>query len=884
MSKIVSGGLVAAILAVPLLAQQAQDPAPQPGKLVARQGESVAVDPAAGDIHGLPGKRAGTERWIVHFKTRSFDLTGYRNAIHGRRPAAEVAKIVAELERKVVEDQRAFVEQAQKDLDADLVAQWWLINACAVDVPFDNLARLRAMPNVDFLEPDREWHPVILKATGSKNHNSDYVQNVLKIDGSGVAVGIVDTGQDERVGSLSRPHRTYFIGGDASNTSGPGLGGSRLLINRQHGTQPADDVHGHGTGVASIVAGGRWGSAGADHGHAFGANITGYSIANTTSGSSSSTTMASAWNQMAADRAKYNIVAANLSYSGSPSLTDSAQQAIDSASFNADIMCCTAAGNSGTSSTASANSQSNANGLAVAAITPDTHTMASFSSRGPLYNSGGRFFPDISGCGVSTVMARRDAETSDYVGSGTSMASPQVCGVAALVRAANTKLTALETKAILLATTQSIASENPSFDRNSYGTGMLRGDLAVTLALASSGHGTVNVDSSNRTIRVPVSVTDGKQYAAAITWHRTNMSSTSYSNLDMKILDGTTLIAESKTPLNLYENVRFLSRKTGTFTLEITSPTLVPSSQMVAYAFTEAPAAPIPGTVTAFGQGCNGTVKSTGEACVAFNVDESFQTLALRASTGYALEVTAPKALTVTGFDIRTQATSNKTLSTALYLPNSSGVPSTIAATGTIQVTTTMGWRRTTFSKPVQVAQNSRFFVFIQNDASPNSCAFANSGTPVPYFRLTTVWTSRITTPFNWEFRVNCPGGNFVPPTLGSVGTPDIGSNITFAVREALPNSAAIFLAGDSKTSWSGLQLPWALPGAPGCSAYVAGQLMAYRKTDAAGTLDVTLGIPVNKGLIGKIFYAQVAVQDPQANNFGFAMSGALALMVGGTP
>ena len=64
------------------------------GLLWAQQGSS-ATQPApilAGRAeHGLPGKAQGTERWIVQFATRSFDLQAFRTAIYTRRPAAEVA-------------------------------------------------------------------------------------------------------------------------------------------------------------------------------------------------------------------------------------------------------------------------------------------------------------------------------------------------------------------------------------------------------------------------------------------------------------------------------------------------------------------------------------------------------------------------------------------------------------------------------------------------------------------------------------------------------------------------------------------------------------------------------------------------------------------------
>ena len=41
--------------------------------------------------HGPAGKLPGTERWIVTFWRRPFDLSGLRRAVYTERPAAEVA-------------------------------------------------------------------------------------------------------------------------------------------------------------------------------------------------------------------------------------------------------------------------------------------------------------------------------------------------------------------------------------------------------------------------------------------------------------------------------------------------------------------------------------------------------------------------------------------------------------------------------------------------------------------------------------------------------------------------------------------------------------------------------------------------------------------------
>src|SRR5690606_14694266 len=151
--------------------------------------------------------------------------------------------------------------------------------------------------------------------------------------------------------------------------------------------------------------------------------VVGYSISNVaSSGQSSEAVMASAWQTIAAERIKHNIVAANNSYSGiSCNLTDTIQMALDAAAYNADILISVAAGNGGSNTTYS---QPTANGLSVAATNATTKTMASFSARGPLSCDAARFWPDISACGVNTIMAQNDNATGQYTASGTSMAAP----------------------------------------------------------------------------------------------------------------------------------------------------------------------------------------------------------------------------------------------------------------------------------------------------------------------------------------------------------------------------------------------------------------------------------------------------------------------------
>ena len=277
--------------------------------------------------NGLPGAKAGTERWIVHFAKRTFDLEAFRAAILAKRPGNEVAAIVTDLDRRTKVDQQPFVKDVAA-LGGVVVTQWWLVNAAIIEIDPKQLLAVRRLPNVARVQPDEACEPVIATATNSNNHRADALQ-ALGFNGAGVTVGILDTGQDENVGGQGRPHRTYFVGGDPNNTTGGGIGGSRLLVNRQIGTMPPDDVNGHGTGVASIAAGANWGTPAADDGHSPLAGIAGYSLSNNLAGGSSLGVIASAWQALAADRATFNIVAANMSTYASPDPLDISSQAMD---------------------------------------------------------------------------------------------------------------------------------------------------------------------------------------------------------------------------------------------------------------------------------------------------------------------------------------------------------------------------------------------------------------------------------------------------------------------------------------------------------------------------------------------------------------------------
>jgi hypothetical protein len=550
---------------------------------------AAVVAQATPEPQALPGQLDGTKRYNVTFKTRTFDLAEFQRAVRTGASASEVDRIVASLQAKARQDQLPFQREIEA-LGGRLVLQFWLINACTIELAPARLAVVEAMPNVAFVHPDLETHPIapILVATNANNHNADAPQ-AAGHRGTGVGVAIVDTGQDSNMGGSGRPHMTYFRNGNPTDTTGGGIGGSLLFTNRQLGAAPADDTNGHGTGVLGIAGGNRWNNGSGDNGHAFDAIKLGYSICNSAGGCGSSLAIeALGWQAAAGDKVRYNIASGNMSYTSSPNPLDVSQQAIDACATLADLLPVTAAANSGAST---GTSSSTANGLAVAAVTGNTKTVASFSSRGPLSGDTQRFFPDIAANGVNTIMPARDNEAGNYTASGTSMASPQVCGAAALIKGSRPTLSALELKAVLLCHTESIAAQNPNppyNSRNAYGMGYLRDDLTVAAAL-SPGKVVSDAIASTTTPRSFVIVVgNGQPVSVALSWHRHNLTSTAWSNLGIKVLNGTNVVASNDDPRNLYEVVRFTAPLSGPLTVEVSATSLEIASVPFALASTHA--------------------------------------------------------------------------------------------------------------------------------------------------------------------------------------------------------------------------------------------------------------------------------------------------------
>jgi subtilisin family serine protease len=259
------------------------------------------------------------------------------------------------------------------------------------------------------------------------------------LDGAGVTVAVLDTGIDQ-----THPDLLDKVVASASFVS-----------------DTVADGHGHGTHVASTIAGSGAASDGRRTGVAPGADLAiGKVLSDGGSGSMSGVIDGMEW---AAQQAGADIVSMSLSADLSDG-TDPASQAVNALTASTGALFVIAAGNLGADQTVASPGAAEA-ALTVAATAKDDG-LAGFSSRGPRLD--GALKPDIAAPGVHIVAARAagtslcanvcvqpgDGPVDDRYtsASGTSMATPHVAGAAAILAQQHPDWSAARYKAALMST------------------------------------------------------------------------------------------------------------------------------------------------------------------------------------------------------------------------------------------------------------------------------------------------------------------------------------------------------------------------------------------------------------------------------------------------
>lgn len=277
--------------------------------------------------------------------------------------------------------------------------------------------------------------------------------------GKGVKVAVLDTGVDQT-------HQD--------------LAGVEIAQKNFSSSPDSEDRYGHGTHVASIVAGSGAKSGGRYKGVAPDARLLDGKVLDDDGNGDSSTVIAGM--QWAVDQGA-KVVNLSLGSLDSPGV-DPKEEAIAQLSDKALFV--VAAGNSGDGPRTLWSPGSAPEALTVGAVDKEDQ-LANFSSRGP--NLDGTPKPDITGPGVDITAALSTQSSvppsEDYVSnSGTSMAAPHVAGAAALVLQQHPDWSGARLKALLT------GSAEPSPLLNVHQQGAGRVDLAraaTSLVVAESG-------------------------------------------------------------------------------------------------------------------------------------------------------------------------------------------------------------------------------------------------------------------------------------------------------------------------------------------------------------------------------------------------------------
>lgn len=248
-------------------------------------------------------------------------------------------------------------------------------------------------------------------------------------DGTGVTVAVLDTGID---------------------ATHPDLAG-KIAAQRNFTEEYEDDLDhvGHGTHVASTIAGSGAGSGGKYRGVAPGASLLDGKVC-VEGGCAESWILAGM--QWAAESGA-DVVNMSLGGQNTPEV-DPLEQAVDDLTAQHGTLFVISAGNSGSDGSVGSPSTA-ASALSVAAFTK-TDELADFSSRGPSAD-GYAVKPEIAAPGVEIVAARSKDGFLGEPGElympldGTSMAAPHITGAAALLTQVHPQWTAAQRKAALMA-------------------------------------------------------------------------------------------------------------------------------------------------------------------------------------------------------------------------------------------------------------------------------------------------------------------------------------------------------------------------------------------------------------------------------------------------
>jgi subtilisin family serine protease len=269
---------------------------------------------------------------------------------------------------------------------------------CAVEIRVSKIKALSEVGDVMFVEEDGVRHITLSDSIPLINADDCWSAGY---DGTGVKVCIIDTGVDPN-------HCDFPSGKIVAWTDCVGSGST-----------PYDD-HGHGTHCSSIAVG-----EDSPKGVAPGADLMAAKVC-TSGGSCSDSAIICGVDWGVANGA--DVESLSIGGPGGDGTSAIAQEC--NWAVNQGVVVTVAAGNSG-SGCCTVETPGDATNVITVAASDKSDGLASFSSRGP--TTDGRTKPDVAAPGVSIYAASAGTSCSDVGMSGTSMATPHMAGVSALM-------------------------------------------------------------------------------------------------------------------------------------------------------------------------------------------------------------------------------------------------------------------------------------------------------------------------------------------------------------------------------------------------------------------------------------------------------------------
>jgi len=349
-------------------------------------------------------------------------------------------------------------------IGAEIKYDYSIINATAITIPSNRLYELPKIQDVKMVYEDHEVHayldssvPVIKADTARTTYN---------VTGSNVTIAVIDTGIDDA-------HESVNDLDDNPATNDPKVIGFKDFVNFY--PDPYDD-HGHGTHCAGIAAG--TGGSSVYKGVAPGAKLVGVKVLNAWGYGSESTVIAGIdWTVQNKDDYGIKIISMSLGRDYNNDGTTPMALACDAA-VDAGIVVVVAAGNAGMWGSKTVGDPACAKKVITVGAIDDYMDIAYFSSRGP--TADGRIKPEVCAVGVDVTSAEAGTGNGYIPHSGTSMSTPHVAGVAALMLEYNPNLAPLEIREILMDTAVDRGVIGPD---NDYGWGVVDSMDALLLSL-----------------------------------------------------------------------------------------------------------------------------------------------------------------------------------------------------------------------------------------------------------------------------------------------------------------------------------------------------------------------------------------------------------------